>query len=113
MKGEGWAINYITTLKKYPRIIIKNQTIPKKVRRSFVLIIFFKIKNSGKLSPTTAIINASPVQRGIHFVIRAWIIGITLVALAYIGIQRITAIGTANGFDLVIYFSKNPVGINP
>jgi len=36
-----------------------------------------------------------------------------LVALAYIGIPRITEIGTAKGFDLVIYFSKNPVGTNP
>ena len=71
------------------------------------------MRNSGKDKPTTAIINANPVPNGIHFAINAWTIGITLVALAYIGIQIITAKGTANGLFLVIYTSKNPVGMKP
>lgn len=103
---------YITTLKKYPRIIIKNQTTQKKVKSSFIFITFLSMRNSGKLSPTTAIIKASPVPRGIHFTMSAWIIGITLVVFAYIGIPIITAIGTANGLLFVIYFSKNQVGMN-
>lgn len=92
---------------------MKNPTIPKKARRSFILMTFLRMRNSGRLSPTTAIMKASPVPRGIHFAMRAWMIGRTLVALAYIGIPRMTAIGTAKGFDLVIYCSKNPVGMNP
>jgi hypothetical protein len=71
------------------------------------------IRNSGKLNPTTAIINANHVPNGIHFAIKAWTIGITPIAFAYIGIQTITAIGTPNGFDAVIYFSKNHVGMKP
>ena len=74
---------------------------------------FFKIRNSGRLNHTTAIMNASHVPIGIHFKIRACIIGIMLVAFAYIGIPSITAIGTAKGLFFVIYFSKNQVGTNP
>ena len=74
---------------------------------------FLSIRNSGRDKPTTAIINASHVPNGIHFAINACTIGITLVALAYIGIPTITAIGTANGLLLVICCSKNPVGRKP
>jgi len=69
---------------------------------NFVFITFLSIRNSGRDKPTTAIINANPVPNGIHFAINAWTIGITLVALAYIGIPTITAIGTANGLFLVM-----------
>jgi len=87
--------------------------VQKKINKSLSFITFFKIKNSGKDNPTTAIINANQVPSGIHFAIKAWTIGITLVAFAYIGIHTITAIGTAKGLLLVIYVSKNPVGTNP
>ncbi len=39
--------------------------------------------------------------------------GNTPAALEYIGTPRITAIGTANGFPLLMYCSKKPVGMNP
>ena len=74
---------------------------------------FFNIRNSGSDKPTTAIINANQVHNGIHLAINACTIGITLVALAYIGIPTNTAIGTANGFAFVTYLSKNPVGTKP
>jgi hypothetical protein len=97
-------------LKKYPSIIIKNQINPKKVRSNFIFITFFNIKNSGRLSQTTAIIKASHVHRGIHLSIKDSIIGIILVAFVYIGIHRITDRGTANGCSTVIYFWKNHSG---
>lgn len=89
------------------------QTIPKNVSRSGSFITFLRIRNSGSDSPTTAIINARPVPRGTHLTINAWMIGITLVALAYIGIQSMTAIGTAKGVSSEIYCVKNPSGTNP
>lgn len=104
--------NYKTILKKYPKSIIKNQTKPKNIKSNWIFITFLSIKNSGSESPTTAIIKARPVQSGIHFEISASTIGIILVALAYIGIPIITAIGTAKGLSAVMYFSKNPVGTN-
>lgn len=78
-----------------------------------IFITFFKIRNSGNESPITAIINASAVPRGIHLAINDWTTGITPAELVYIGIPIITANGTAKGLPLVIYVSKNPVGINP
>jgi len=87
--------------------------VQKKINKSLSFITFFKIKNSGKDNPTTAIINANQVPSGIHFAIKAWTIGMTLVEFAYIGIPTMTAIGTANGLLFVIYVSKNPVGTNP
>jgi hypothetical protein len=71
------------------------------------------MRNSGKLNPTTAIIKANPVPRGTHLAINACMMGMTLVALAYIGIQSITAIGTAKGVSSEMYCAKNPSGTNP
>lgn len=89
------------------------QTSPKNVRRSGSFITFLRIKNSGSDSPTTAIIKARPVPRGTHFAMRACMMGIMLVALAYIGIQSTTAIGTAKGVFSEIYCAKNHSGTNP
>lgn len=88
-------------------------TIPKNIRSSLIFITFLRIRNSGKDKPTTAIINASHVPSGIHFAMSACTMGMTLVAFAYMGIQTSTAMGTANGLCLVMYFSKNPVGMYP
>ena len=90
--------------------MIKKPTNQKNVNNSGNFITFFKIKNSGKLNQTTAIINASQVQRGIHLSIKDCITGIIDVAFAYIGIQSITDIGTAKGFSFVIYSWKNHSG---
>ena len=91
-------------------MIIKNHTKPKKINNNLNFITFFKIRNSGKLSHTTAIIKAKAVQSGIHLSTNDCIIGIIEVAFAYIGIHKITEIGTANGFSFVIYVWKNHSG---
>jgi hypothetical protein len=78
----SYNIYYNITLKKYPNIIIKKPTNPKNIRSNLVFITFFKIRNSGNERPTTAIIKARPVHKGIHFAMRDWTIGITLVAFA-------------------------------
>jgi hypothetical protein len=75
--------------------MIKNHTNPKKVNNNLNFIIFLRIRNSGKLSHTTAIIKAIPVQKGTHLSIRDSTIGTTLIALAYIGIHNTTETGTA------------------
>ena len=75
-----------------------------------VFITFLNIKNSGKLSPTIAIIKATHVQSGIHFSIKLLIIGIAQAAFEYIGIQAKTANGTANILSALIYFWKNQAG---
>lgn len=100
-------------MKIYPEIIIDRVTIPKNASNNLIFITFLRMRNSGSDNPTTAIIKAKPVPRGIHFAMSACTIGMTLVAFAYIGIPKITANGTANGLFLVIYCSKNPVGIKP
>jgi len=80
---------------------------------SFVLMTFFSIKNSGSESPTTHIIKASHVHIGIQAVIKDWIIGNTHAELLYIGIARITAIGTAKKLSSEIYFDNSHAGIKP
>ena len=49
---------------------------------------------------------------GIHFAINDCTIGMIPAEFVYIGTQTITANGTAKGLFLVIYVSKNQVGIN-
>ena len=88
-------------------------TTPKKMTINFHVITFLSIVASGMDKPTTAIINAMAVPMGIPFCTNTWIIGKTPAALLYIGTPKITAIGTANGLFLLMYCSKNPVGINP
>lgn len=85
----------------------------KNKRRSFIFITFLSIKNSGRDKPTVAIINASHVPRGTPLAMSDWIIGMTLVAFAYMGTHRSTANGTAKMLSLPIYHSKNHTGTNP
>jgi hypothetical protein len=62
---------YKTILKKYPKSIIKKPINPKYISNNCIFITFLSIKNSGSERPTTAIINARPVQSGIHLTISA------------------------------------------
>jgi hypothetical protein len=94
-------------------MIIKKVTIQKYVSNNFIFITFLRIRNSGKDRPITAIIKASAVPIGTPFAISDWTTGITPAELVYIGIPMITAKGTAKGLFLVMYASKNQVGINP
>ena len=98
-------------LNKYPEIIIHNVTTPKKMAISFNVITFFKSIASGKDKPTTPIINAIAVPKGIPFATNTCTIGKIPEAFEYIGTAKIVAIGTANKLSLSIYFSKKPSGI--
>jgi hypothetical protein len=93
-------------------MIIKPATIQKYVSNNLIFITFLSIRNSGKDNHITAIIKASAVPIGTPFAISDWTTGITPAELVYIGIPIITAKGTAKGLFLLIYVSKNQVGIN-
>ena len=51
--------------------MIAKATMPKNINKSFNFIILFKIKASGKESPTVAIIKAKAVPIGIPLAIKA------------------------------------------
>ena len=89
-------------LNKYPEIIIKKVTTAKKIPMSFKVITFFKSIASGSDKPTTPIIKAMAVPNGTPFATKTCITGITPAELLYIGIPKMTAIGTAKGFSLLI-----------
>lgn len=69
--------------------------IPKKIVKSFNEMAFFRINASGIDRVTVEVMNASPVPIGTPFDTSAWIMGITLIELAYRG----TPTKTANGTD--------------
>ena len=81
---------------------MKKVTTPKKIAINFQVITFLSIVASGIESPTTAIIKAMAVPSGTPLATKTCITGMTPAALLYIGIPKITAIGTAKGFSLPI-----------
>ena len=76
--------------------------VPKYIAINFQFITFFKSIASGNDKPTTPIIKAMAVPRGTPLATKTCITGITPAALLYIGIPKITAMGTAKGFSLLI-----------
>ena len=54
-------------LNKYPEIMMQSVTTPKKIAISFKVITFFKSIASGNDKPTTPIINAIAVPKGMPF----------------------------------------------
>ena len=98
-------------LNKYPEKMMQSVTTPKKMAISFRVITFFKSIASGNDSPTTPIINAMAVPKGIPFATNTWTTGRMPEALEYIGTAKMVAMGTANKLSFAIYFSKNPSGI--
>ena len=62
---------------KYPVNIIPTDTIPAKIRMSFIFITFLRIINSGSDSAVTDIINASVVPIDTPFSVNADTRGIT------------------------------------
>lgn len=107
----GFGLFYKIRLNKYPERIIHRVTTPKKIVINFKVITFFKSIASGKESPTTPIIKAIAVPKGIPFATKTCTVGKIPEALEYIGTAKIVAIGTANKLFLSKYFSKNPSGI--
>ena len=98
-------------LNKYPEIMIQQVTTPKNTPISFKVITFLSNIASGKERPTTPIIKAIAVPKGIPLATNTWTTGRIPEALEYIGTAKIVAIGTAKRLSLSIYFSKNPSGI--
>ena len=54
-------------LNKYPEMMMQSVTTPKKITISFKVITFFKSIASGNDNPTTPIIKAIAVPKGIPF----------------------------------------------
>lgn len=84
-----------------------------KADSNFQFIAFLRINNPGMDSVTVAVIKASEVPKGTPLPVIASIIGITLTELAYSGIPRITANGTAHQSLLDKYVSTNSLGTKP
>ena len=76
--------------------------VPKKIPMSRHVMTFFSNVASGNDKPTTAIINAMAVPRGIPLATNTSMIGTIPVALAYMGIASTTASGTANQLSRAI-----------
>ena len=93
-------------LKIYPEIIIHTVTTEKKMAINLIVITFFNNIASGKDNPTTPIIKAMAVPKGIPFATKTCATGRIPDALEYIGTAKIVAAGTANQLSLLMYFSK-------
>ncbi len=70
--------------------------VPKKIPMSRHVMTFFRRVASGSDNPTTAIMKAMAVPRGMPLATNTSIMGTMPAALAYIGTARTTARGTAN-----------------
>lgn len=70
--------------------------VPKKIPMSRHVMTFFSNVASGNDKPTTAIMKAMAVPRGIPLATNTSMMGTMPAALAYIGTARTTARGTAN-----------------
>ncbi len=80
---------------------------------NFSVITFLSNIASGKESPTTPIIKAMAVPKGIPLETNTCATGKIPEAFEYIGTAKMVAAGTANQLSLPIYFSKKPSGIYP
>ena len=92
-------------------MIIHTVTTPKKIPINLKLITFFKSIASGNDKPTTPIIKAIAVPKGIPFETKTCTTGSIPDALEYIGTASMVDTGTANKLSLLIYCSKKPSGI--
>ena len=101
---------YSITLNVQPKSIIINATVQKKIPISRQVITFLSIVASGRERPTTDIMNARAVPKGMPLATNTSTTGTIPAALAYIGTARITANGTAYQCSPLRYSSKNPSG---
>ena len=90
--------------------MINSVTVVKNTTMSRHVITFFSRVASGSDKPTTAIIKAIAVPKGIPFATKTSMTGTIPAALAYIGTANITLRGTAYQLSRDIYCSKNPSG---
>ena len=92
-------------------MMMQSVTTPKKIPISFKVITFFKSIASGRDKPTTPIIKAIAVPKGIPFATKTCATGNIPDALEYMGTAKMVAIGTANRLSFAMYCSKKPSGI--
>ena len=76
--------------------MIKKATVPKKIPINLQVITFLSRVASGKDNPTTAIMKAMAVPKGMPLATNTSMTGTIPAALAYIGTARRTEKGTAN-----------------
>ncbi len=94
-------------------MMMKSVKIVKNTMMRRHVITFFSKVASGSDNPTTAIIKAMAVPKGIPLATNTSTTGTIPAALAYIGTARRTLSGTANQLSRDIYCSKNPSGTKP
>lgn len=90
---------------------MKRATVEKKTRMRRQVMAFFSMVASGSESPTTDIIKAMAVPRGMPLATKTSTTGTIPAALAYIGTARMTLNGTVYQLLPDMYCSKNPSGI--
>ena len=84
--------------------------VPKNIPTSRHVITFFSMVASGNDSPTTDIMKAMAVPRGMPLATNTSMTGTMPAALAYIGTAHMTASGTANQLSFDSHVSKKPSG---
>ena len=107
------GLPYRRRLNRYPDKTIKRLTTPKKIPTRRQVITFFNRIASGRDKPTTAIIKAMAVPKGIPLATSTCTIGTIPAALAYNRTAQRTDSGTAHTFSEDMYRSKNPSGTKP
>ena len=98
-------------LNRKPERMMKRATVEKKIRMRRHVMAFFSMVASGSDSPTTDIMKAMAVPKGMPFATNTSTIGTMPAALAYIGTARMTLNGTAYQCSRERYCSKKPSGI--
>ena len=88
-------------------------TTPKNIPINFKVITFLSSIASGRDKPTTPIIKAMAVPKGIPLLTSTCTTGKMPEALEYIGTASTVAVGTAKRLSLLMYFSKKPSGMYP
>ena len=92
---------------------MKRVTVEKNTAMSRHVITFFSRVASGRDRPTTAIMKAMAVPKGIPFATNTSTTGTMPAALAYMGMARRTLRGTAHPLSRDMYCAKKSSGTNP
>ncbi len=102
------GLPYRRRLNRYPDKTIKRLTTPKKIPTRRQVITFFNRIASGRDKPTTAIIKAMAVPKGIPLATSTCTIGTIPAALAYNGTAQRTDSGTATRSPKTCIVQKIP-----
>ena len=102
--------SYNIRLNVHPKIMIINATVPKKMPMSRQVITFLSIVASGRDSPTTDIMKARAVPRGMPLATNTSTTGTIPAALAYIGTAMSTLAGTPSNPAFCMKSAKKSSG---